>query len=358
MLKRKFLNHWPYIKKILLVLFFVLLVFLGNKFYKLLSGQKLIPQIFWQLMVNKPDALKKNDARTNILLLGIGGKNHDGADLTDTIILLSVSLAQNDLVLISIPRDIWISGFNDKINAAYQIGEAKKVGGGFILAKSAVEEVVGMPVHYAALIDFSGFKEIIDLINGIDLNIDETFTDNQFPLAGKENDNCGGDPEYSCRYESVTFTKGIEHMDGERALKYVRSRYATGENGTDFSRGERQLDVISAIKNKLVTQKILFKPKKLLQFLQIADKTTKTDLVSGETLLLARKIFSDKQTIRSFDLPWNRPELNQPGLLISPSPWLYEGLWVLVPKSGNYNKTHEYLKCLIVQNTNCEAIYQ
>ncbi len=87
---------------------------------------------------------------------------------------------------------------------------------------------------------------MIDALGGIDVQVGSSFRDEWYPITGKENDLCGGDPQYRCRYRTVTFTKGIVHMDGDMALTYVRSRHAQGESGTDFSRGARQQEVIEA----------------------------------------------------------------------------------------------------------------
>ncbi|MFH0852066.1 MAG: LCP family protein, partial [bacterium] len=104
--------------------------------------------------------------RTNILLLGVGGGDHPGADLTDSIMLISVNLVTSDTVLISLPRDIWVESLSAKLNTAYHYGETKEAGGGLVLAKSAVSEIINQPVHYAALLDFSGFEKAIDVGGG------------------------------------------------------------------------------------------------------------------------------------------------------------------------------------------------
>src|SRR5690606_11303223 len=120
------------------------------------------------------------------------------------------------------------------------------------------EFVTGEPVHYAMVMDFSGFKEVIDTLGGVEVDVEHSFTDTEYPIAGRENDLCDGDPEYRCRYETIEFKQGRQYMDGETALKFVRSRHAEGDEGNDFARSACQQRVISAIREKVLTTGILF----------------------------------------------------------------------------------------------------
>ncbi|MEK7166202.1 MAG: LCP family protein, partial [Patescibacteria group bacterium] len=193
--------------------------------YQRLAFYDLQPAKLWYLLTDPGAGLKGIKERTNILLLGVGGNTHEGGDLTDTIMVLSVDKKGNDSVLLSIPRDIWAADLKAKINSAYANGEAKKPGGGLTLSKATVEQIIGLPLQYGLLVDFNGFKSIIDAVGGIETWVADSFTDSKYPIAGKETADCAGDPEYSCRYETVSFTQGSEHMDGDLALKYVRSRH-------------------------------------------------------------------------------------------------------------------------------------
>ena len=92
------------------------------------------------------------DGKTNILILGRGGEGHETPELTDTIIILSVDNKDKKTALVSIPRDLWIDDLQAKINSAYYWGNQKQEGGGVVLAKSVVEEVIGEPIQYLSLI--------------------------------------------------------------------------------------------------------------------------------------------------------------------------------------------------------------
>lgn len=279
--------------------------------------------------------LKSADNRTNVLVMGVAGGSHEGADLTDTMLVLSINQRQNNLALISVPRDIWSEALRDKINTAYHYGEEKRRGGGMILARAIVEDIIGMPVQYAIVIDFSGFKKVIDLIGGVTINVSEAFTDAEFPVAGKENDPCGGDPEFHCRYETLHFDVGPQSMNGDRALKYVRSRHAEGSEGGDFARNRRQQDLLIALKGKLTSLGVWLSPGRDKLLFQALDEATDTDMTLGELLTLG-KIF---ESIK----PANIAKISFVDLLETPPLWLYDGKYVLVPKDS-FAAIHEYIQ--------------
>jgi polyisoprenyl-teichoic acid--peptidoglycan teichoic acid transferase len=288
-----------------------------------------------KLIFDSGTNLNSSDSRTNILILGIGGEGHEGPDLTDTMMVLSLDNQQHIMGLISLPRDIWSDTLKDKINSAFHYGEAKKKGSGLTLAKVIVEDTIGIPIHYSILVDFSGFTKIIDLAGGIEVNVSQAFTDTEYPIAGRENENCGGDLTYRCRYETVHFNIGKQHMDGTRALIYVRSRHAEGDEGSDFARGRRQQEVILALKQRLVTFRQIFKLKENLALLKAADQASDMDMTLAELLTVGRKISSIKSgQIKAISIETdfqNPPESD------------YGGRYVLIPKD-DYKSVYEDIK--------------
>ncbi|MEJ2441499.1 MAG: LCP family protein, partial [Patescibacteria group bacterium] len=194
---------------------------------------------------------------------------------------------EKKVVMISIPRDLWIAlpvdydnKRNYKINAAYAIGsdEVKypnkkpiyrgELGGGE-LAKYAASVVTGLDVGHFISVDFSGLVDAIDLLGGIEVDVPHPFDDYFYPVKGLENETCGKSPEeiadfhakysgfqlekqFECRYEHLHFEKGKQEMDGETALKFVRSRHSD-QYGGDFARSERQHAILSGIKDKLIS---------------------------------------------------------------------------------------------------------
>lgn len=285
--------------------------------------------------------------RTNIALFGIAGGSHDGATLTDSIMVVSIDFTKKDVLFVSIPRDIYLESLKDKINSAYAYGEAQKKGSGLLLAKTSVEEIIGQPVYYAVLINFSGFKKLIDFVNGIDIHVETAFEDKEYPIEGKENDTCHGDSTFACRYETVTFEKGMQHMNGTTALKYVRSRHAIGDEGTDFARSKRQQEVLSALKEKLLHSISILNPFQLQKFLKMVDDMSDTDMKWGDIISFTKMYILNAKEIpfRYAILDWGNPEKGLPGFLINPATSDYKDMWVLIPRKKNFTEIHEYIKC-------------
>lgn len=354
--KRRILKHVLVIRVFVISVFISLLIGVGVLIFGYLKTTSI--GFYWELakdfLTTPAGILVNQNGQTNILILGKGGKGHEAPDLTDTMIFASVDNSTSKITLVSLPRDIWIYDLKTKLNSAYFWGNKKVAGGGLVLAKSTVESIVGQDIDYAVTVDFGGFKEIIDVLGGIDVDIQNSFSDEKFPIAGKENDTCDGDPTFSCRYETISFSKGITHMDGETALKFVRSRYAQGDEGTDFARAARQQKVIEAIKNKVLTKEILTSPKKLIALKNAVLESIETDLTPQEAAVLARHLLSARKNISTHILP---EEL----LYRPPYTPEYDNLYVFVPKlidkenpSGrSWSKVHDWVSCVLTDGS-CE----
>lgn len=290
--------------------------------------------------------LKQTNNRTNILFLGVGGENHEASDLTDTIQIISFPLSgDQQSTMLSLPRDVWSVTLQDRINTAYYYGkEQNRPGGGMGFAKQIIEEVTGLPIHYTVVIDFQGFKEVVDAVGGIEVRVSRSFSDATFPIAGRENDDCGGDVTLSCRYTTVEFKEGVENMDGERALTYVRSRYAKGEEGTDFSRGRRQQEVIEALIQKMKKPQEWVNEESYDKLMRILNTFVLTDIQQHESLSLLRFLVAH-------GLLSSPKRLSIESELINPNPNLYGGKYVLVPTTS-IEHLHDYIEASVSGNKN------
>lgn len=253
--KRKF----PFGLALGIVMFMLLMVgiFVGSKIVifaqKILEGEGRVFS-FRRLFLAKDKLLIGEEQRQiHVLLLGTGGEAHEGGTLTDTMILLTIKLPeladdQSQVVLFSIPRDflVPIPGYDfRKINSAYAYGEAEGKRQGPALTLLTLEELLGIKIPYYAVIDFPGFQKVIDDLGGIELVVEEGFTDSLFP------DDQGG------YLPPVTFYPGKQKMDGQTALNYVRSRHGNNNQGTDFARSKRQQQVLKALREKFLSLKVL-----------------------------------------------------------------------------------------------------
>ncbi|MEK7591979.1 MAG: LCP family protein [Patescibacteria group bacterium] len=336
-MRKKWLDRpFGFLLTFLSLIFFVFAIVVIRDVSTILSLTHLtIPDIY-SIVTSRGDSLKMENGRTNILLLGSGGGTHEGSDLTDTIIIFSYSHVLKSTSLISVPRDIWSETLKDKINTAYHYGEEKKVGGGYAMARSIITEVTGIPLHYTVSVEFSGFKTVVNTVGGIDVYTGEGFKDPLYPIEGKENDLCNGDPSFACRYTTAVFIKGIEHMDGDRALMYVRSRHADGTEGTDFARSKRQQEVLAALKTKMFDPGFWYSLESVKNVYTSIDMAVNTDMMMREVGILAKLLILTQKT--------DVEKLNFEDLLIQPLEYLYGGRYVLMPRDGTFREIQSYLQ--------------
>jgi polyisoprenyl-teichoic acid--peptidoglycan teichoic acid transferase len=230
--------------------------------------------------------------RINVLLLGIDARqDEEGPWRTDTMIVATLDPQTKTAGMLAIPRDLYIpipapGAGENRINTANFYGDSTKYpGGGPALAKKTVEYNFAIPIHYYILIDFNGFRKLIDAIGGVDIDVPEAIDDPDYPT-----------PDYGV--EHLVIPAGLQHMDGDLALKYARSRKST----SDFDRSKRQMQVILAARDKALKINLLSQaPQLLAQF----QNTIKTDMTPEQMLALApivAQIRPDNIKSRSIDL--------------------------------------------------------
>ncbi len=176
----------------------------------------------------------------NILLIGTDYRASDPAFRTDTLIVASINSEAGQVSLLSIPRDLFVYipwwGMA-RINQAYHAAETTGYpGGGPALLEQTILYNLGIPIHYYALVNFDGFRQIVDTLGGIDVPVTCQVT--EFKLLDPILDE--SDPD---NYELFTQPTGVTRMDGALALWYARARPVGG----DFFRGYRQRQVLRAI---------------------------------------------------------------------------------------------------------------
>ncbi len=278
----------------------------------------------------------EEEDRVNFLLMGIGGEGHSGPQLTDTIIFTSYQPSDGAIGMMSLPRDMTvpIPGYGyRKVNHANAYGEVDEPGAGPALASQVIGEVLDEEIHYYLRVDFDGFAEFVDALGGVDIYVENTFTDASYPSHGKEFATCGyaepeeeenvyveeedveelaeileieeeekgileekleeeNEPEvidYSCRYESITFYEGWTHMDGDTALKFVRSRHGNNGEGSDFARSKRQQKIILAVKDKVLSASTFLNPSRISKMLDALQANIATNLDVWEIVRLAKE---------------------------------------------------------------------
>lgn len=301
-----------------------------------------------------PEDLKTLD----IVLMGYGGAGHDGGYLIDAIQLLHIDFEKAKILLISIPRDLWVKtpgGQETKINAvvinsSYKNDKTNLIGSGAQSLKKVLTEITGLPANYFIGVDFVGFQRAIGInLKGIEVDVGETLDDPWYPIKGEELNPCGKtsqeiaslsakltgfelERQFPCRYKHLLFKKGLVHMEGGDALEYVRSRH--GSNEGDISRGRRQQEVLTAIRKKLFSISTL---ENLPVFFSEAVKNTTTDITPDIAKYLVPALKKSQEfTIKSINLSTTNVLANSSSRA---------GGFILVPKAGahKWDQVREFI---------------
>lgn len=213
------------------------------------SSRARVQTVRTTLQVMGAELPQDESGHTNVLLLGTGDKNHDGADLTDTMIIASIDPSKTrSIVMVSLPRDLFLDAnrrlTNGRINAVYanekyrlqvREGMTKEESSREALYEVAREigEKTGIKIHGVIKADFTAFVNVVDLLGGVDVEVQKKIVDYTYPLS-------------ETRVGLFQLEAGMQHLDGETALKYARSRHSS----TDFDRSARQQQLLSALASK------------------------------------------------------------------------------------------------------------
>ena len=253
--------------------------------------------------------------RINIILIGIPGKPWPAPYLTDSIQIISINPDSQKILVIAIPRDLWVkvpgSEYETRINSLYSLENNSSL----LLKK--VKEITGIPAPYYIILDLTTLEKLVNILGGIDINVKESIYDPLFPSVSRG-------------YETFSISAGYQHLDGKTAVKYIRSRH---QKRGDFGRIERQQQVIEALRKKITKLNILEDFSKIAAlFKEFRGKTNLTFKELKTFIVLTRK-FSKKE-INYFVIDAGRPNS-----LLSYKNTILGGKTasVLWPKRGKFN---------------------
>ncbi|HEX5797395.1 MAG TPA: LCP family protein [Candidatus Saccharimonadales bacterium] len=344
-------KRWLTWKKALLLLFIILLIpvlVIGVWDYR--NYSKASRKMFgsgnlWSAL--PPNSIKNKDGRTNLLLAGFSTDDpgHDGAALTDSIMVMSLDEKSKTGYMLSIPRDLYVDipglGYR-KINETYQHGQQtgfRETGyakGGMGMLAKVVSRDFDLPIHYYVLINYGAVKDTVSALGGITVTIDSKdprgiYDANFLPEEGG----------------ALKLKNGRQKIDAETALKLTRARGSTyksyGFNQADFDRTKNQQTVIKGIKEK-ITWQLLLDPRKNPPLLDAIASNIKTDLKVSNVLPLYR-LFSSipDDKLKSVGLRDEKRKVNLLGSYRTPS-----GQSALIPTGGldDYSEIQVYIKRL------------
>ena len=327
----------PWFKRPLVFVFIIVAAFVGYFSFKLGLVYTTISvenQPWWKGLTNVLDVVgggkevedpnplpSPEENRFDVLILGIRGEDQTSVEdagglLTDTILVATFDKESKEMALVSIPRDLYVDlvmtatngkqvEVKGKINEMYEKGLAN--GGGIDLAEKVVSKITDVYIDKTVVFDFNAFQETVDMLGGIDIYLAKPFN---------EPTQWGYD---------FSLPAGDNHLNGEQALYYVRSRFST----SDFDRARRQQDVIAVIKNKVLSLGFLSNPLKIDSLLSDLKGNIRTDFQIWDIndILTLAKSLNPKQSVKNY--------------VISTDNLVYEthatdGEYILLPKEANY----------------------
>jgi len=270
----------------------------------------------------------------NLLILGadqIEGRD-GGALLTDTILLLQLDLLNNQIKTIALPRDLYYPEYQTKINALYYYGIEKDSDNPLAFPTQAISELTGIAINHTLLIEIASLEQLIDLVGGVKVDIEEGFTDPMFPREGID---VSVETNPEILYETIVFKDGQETMNGVRALQYMRSRNSGDDQGTDLARGQRQQAVLKALLEQIFDPKFLIdEPYKVGQLYRFYLDHFDQSLSVNELA----KTFISWLMIHRDDVEASAPEFNsfkidvypdnEEGLIVNPPLWQTQQQWL------------------------------
>lgn len=325
-----------------------------------------------------PDfSVEREDDRIDVLILGIRGSGDpNGGLLADTMVLASFDKKTKRAAMVSIPRDLYVEMPDhgpEKINFAYALGEMRSPGGGGLtLSKEVVQYVSGVYIDHAIVLNFEGFKRVVDTLGGVTITRDTPFVESQqwqgervaespywvfrqeaAPAvevpAGAEGEitpeDEAADPEVieepapTAGYWMFRVAEGTHTLNGNDALYYIRSRYSS----SDFDRVRRQQEVIDALKNQALSLGVLANPFKVFELIDALGKNIRTDMSLGDI----REFISLAQEYQG--VPVNHAVLEPADDGIIYADKSDRGAYVLLPRGGNWNEVRSFFKTLLSQ---------
>ncbi len=268
---------------------------------------------------------------TNILIVGIGGADHQGGSLADSIMLASFNEEKKSISMISIPRDLYVSYGSGKsagkINSLYPIGISRKEW--ISLLANKVSEITGESIHHYMAIDFTAFRYIVNALGGIEIEVEKDLYDKEYP-------------DYNYGYTIFSVKKWLQNFNGETALRYARSRHSTN----DMDRSHRQQQIINAIKTKSLSLGIITNPTKISEIIDATRRNINTDLTVWDIISLGSSFAGvSKWDINVYNIGDNCISYNNCTVwayLYSPSMAYFGWAWSLIPEWAKINRLSYY----------------
>lgn len=345
--KRRF-SLWRFVKRcllLILVLFLIVGTWVGWNFYQSaikITGDSNPLQLLSLLW---PAQLNTSDGRVNILLAGnsVDDPNHQGAALTDSIMIVSINPKTKTAVLLSIPRDMWVDvpGFGyQKINAAYEDGQSEHfsqagyANGGMGLLEEVIQQDFGVQSDYEGLLDYTAFRDAVNAVGGVTITIQSPDPNGLY------------DPNANLNLPNGTVT-----LNGQQALNLARARgdgpgsYGFPEG--DFNRTQHQQQLLIALKNKAESAGVISNPFKIVELINSVGNNFSSDMPLNVMLT----IYRDTKGLNSANIQ-SVTINNIDGQSLVKSYYTNDGEDALIPTAGfnNFSQIQSTIQSVLSSN--------
>jgi LCP family protein required for cell wall assembly len=275
---------------------------------------------------------------TTFLILGLDQRNDalESTLLTDTIIIARVDVEQNTITLLPVPRDLWIDELKTKINALYYYGKQKENTTPAVYTAEEIGRITGVTFDYWVVINYQKLDDLVDQMGGITIDVPQSFTDNNYP-----NPDYLTDPVQPI-YTTVSFQTGIQTMNGERTLAYVRSRSSDDLlEGSDLARSSRQTQVFNALIKQISEPSLFYKPDRIGSLYRFWHENMETNISDSSLVALGLSLNPHSLSYKTVSIPASFSDDKQ--ILFNP-PLSKYGLWVWEPRDSSWEELREFIK--------------
>ena len=271
----------------------------------------------------------------NFLILGtdkLSGRDGD-PELTDTMLFLQVNFEDSKIKTLTFPRDLYLEDYQTKINALYFYGRDKYPDNPEQFPKEIIEQLSGQSIDHVIVLGIEDLEKLITIVGEIEIDVPVAFTDPTFPVPGIDV-SVVTDPEIL--YEEISFTQGLQKMDSSTALKYMRSRYSEGDEGTDEARAYRQQLVLEALSKQILN---IRDPQKLGQLYRFYLDYFSSS-ISLEKIIQIGTVFIDHMSKENAKIDFEKHQLsiypdNKEGVIYNPPLWQSKQQWIYKIKDQN-----------------------
>jgi polyisoprenyl-teichoic acid--peptidoglycan teichoic acid transferase len=305
------------------------------KFSKVAKAGELSPSaLLSQIKTGWQTIPKSHQGSTTFLILGTDQLETRGdiPPLTDTMLLVNLNYKTGRVNLLPLPRDLWSDAYQTRINALYSYGPEHNPDHPEQFVVTALHELAGLNIDYPVVITMLQLEAIIDVIDGIQVDVPVGFIDNEFPRADVDVTKVF-DPKLL--YETVEFSAGQQTMNGATALKYVRSRHSESDQGTDNDRSARQQLIFSAIITKLSNVDTLSNTQAISGLFKVYKNNFEQYLPLPDLVAMGKKILPVRKQIEIKHHSLSIYPESSSGVIYHPPEYLFQNQWVYTVKDAD-----------------------